>query len=301
MPGPATWRAGRVRRERSRTRPPAGRVLQPDVGIARILDSVSTLASTRAVIGTPQYMPPEQLNGQPVVASGDLWALGATLYAAVEGRPPYTGDSLMALVTSVLTRPLPPPVHAGPLISVITRLLTRGPSKRPTAADTARRLRAPGSTTSPDLGGIGGDTPPEAEPTRPGGNRQPTPEPMPTWLLTDRASADSSEREHRPASQLAGQPPAGRGLLTRRNHLGATLAIVTLGGGLAALPARNDPPASPPRGTDSHDAVSGVPIRRAVPERRPVRLGSCAGSDLCRDEWTASGVAQPTRPGTLFE
>ena len=65
------------------------RTVLTDFGVARILDATTQLTSTGALIGTPQYMPPEQIEGGSVQAPVDLWALGATLYHAVEGYPPF--------------------------------------------------------------------------------------------------------------------------------------------------------------------------------------------------------------------
>src|SRR5262249_7492213 len=64
-----------------------------DFGIARILDATTKLTRTGMTIGTPHYMAPEQFEGT-AGAPADMWALGVTLYAAVEGSPPFPGDSL---------------------------------------------------------------------------------------------------------------------------------------------------------------------------------------------------------------
>ncbi|WKU43106.1 serine/threonine-protein kinase [Streptomyces sp. VNUA116] len=129
------------------------RVLITDFGIARILDEVSELTSTNTVIGTLHYMAPERLEGKPVAGPVDLWALGATLYAAVEGQPPFTGPTQAAIITAILTGPLPAAPHAGPLGEILHGLLAKDPSQRPDAHETVRRLRAlgtpsPASTTS---------------------------------------------------------------------------------------------------------------------------------------------------------
>ncbi|MGW8882832.1 serine/threonine-protein kinase, partial [Streptomyces mirabilis] len=124
------------------------RVLITDFGIARILDEVSELTSTNTVIGTLHYMAPERLEGKPVAGSVDLWALGATLYAAVEGHPPFTGPTQAAIITAILTGPLPPAPNAGPLGEILHALLAKDPRQRPDAHETARRLRALG-TSSP--------------------------------------------------------------------------------------------------------------------------------------------------------
>ncbi|WP_370072291.1 protein kinase [Streptacidiphilus sp. MAP5-3] len=118
------------------------RTVITDFGIARILDTASQLTMTGTVIGTPQFMPPEQFEGKAVEAPADLWALGATLYTAVEGRPPFDGPTLTAIITAVLTQPLPPAPQAGPLATLLDALMAKAPQQRPDAATTARHLRS---------------------------------------------------------------------------------------------------------------------------------------------------------------
>lgn len=67
------------------------RAVLTDFGVARILDATTQLTSAGALIGTPQFMPPEQIEGESVLAPVDMWALGATLFNAVEGYPPFRG------------------------------------------------------------------------------------------------------------------------------------------------------------------------------------------------------------------
>ncbi|MBF9069228.1 WD40 repeat domain-containing serine/threonine protein kinase [Streptacidiphilus fuscans] len=116
------------------------RTVITDFGIARILDATTRLTSTHAVVGTPQYMSPEQLQGHDVTTASDMWALGATLYAAVEGHPPYDGPTVWAVVAAVVSEPLSAPGDAGPLAGLIASLLDRDPDRRPDARSAARIL-----------------------------------------------------------------------------------------------------------------------------------------------------------------
>lgn len=126
------------------------RVIVTDFGIARILDA-ATLSSKDSMPGTPQFMAPEQFregtSGVPV----DLWALGCTLYCAVEGKLPYNGATMGAVIAAVLERSPDPAAHAGPLGDLLSRLLDKDPGKRPdvkTAAAELARLAGPAPATA---------------------------------------------------------------------------------------------------------------------------------------------------------
>jgi Protein kinase domain len=116
------------------------RVVVTDFGIARLDDATGQLTGTGTVLGTPDYMAPEQLEGEPVGPPADLWALGGTLYAMTEGKPPFAGPTLTAVVAAILASDPPAPADAGPLTPLIARLLAKDPAARPTAAATARQL-----------------------------------------------------------------------------------------------------------------------------------------------------------------
>jgi hypothetical protein len=118
------------------------RVLVTDFGIARMVDAASRLTSTGTVMGTPHYMAPEQLEGTQAGAAADMWSLGATMYAAVEGTLPFDGPTLTAIITAILARDPAPPVHAGPLAGVLSKLLVKDPAQRPEAAAMALELRS---------------------------------------------------------------------------------------------------------------------------------------------------------------
>ncbi|MET7467051.1 protein kinase, partial [Nonomuraea sp. NPDC005501] len=127
----------------------ADRVVLTDFGIAAIEGDV-TITQTGLLMGSPAYLPPERLSGQPITAAADLWSFGATLYAAVEGRPPYEGPDAIAVLGAVLTQDPIRPQRAGALLPVIEGLLRKDPAERLTAAQVGdvleRILLAHGST-----------------------------------------------------------------------------------------------------------------------------------------------------------
>jgi len=119
---------------------PDGKAILTDFGIATIAgDPALTLAGM--VVGTPGFSPPERVRGAAATPASDLWSLGATLYAAVEGRGPFdrAGGS-MAIVASIATEPAPRAPSAGPLAPVIDALLRADPDERPDAQAAAGML-----------------------------------------------------------------------------------------------------------------------------------------------------------------
>ncbi|WP_163506614.1 serine/threonine-protein kinase [Fodinicola acaciae] len=117
-----------------------GAVHLTDFGIAFEL-SQSPLTATGAVIGSPQYMAPERVRGETPTAASDLFSVGATLYAAVEGRPPFGRPGQVPTLAAVLSDPPDPVDRAGPLAPILAGLLEKEPTRR-TDADTAKRQLA---------------------------------------------------------------------------------------------------------------------------------------------------------------
>ena len=119
--------------------PSSGRVFLTDFGIASALSDPS-VTSMGLLVGSPGYIAPERIRGETPGPASDLWSLGATLFAAVEGRPPYEGGDPMATLIAVVVGESAPFDRAGPLQPVLAALLERVPGERPTAAEVETAL-----------------------------------------------------------------------------------------------------------------------------------------------------------------
>ena len=116
------------------------RVVLTDFGIASSAGD-SSITHTGLLLGSPSYIAPERARGQAPGPASDLWSLGATLFTAVEGQPPYDGGEPLLTVTAVVTGEHAPFVHAGPLVPVLEGLLERDPARRMTAGAARRHLQ----------------------------------------------------------------------------------------------------------------------------------------------------------------
>ncbi|MCA1675421.1 MAG: serine/threonine protein kinase, partial [Actinobacteria bacterium] len=116
-----------------------GNILIADGGIAKITDfGVSraagdiTITQTGMMAGTPAYLAPEVARGQVPTPASDVFSLGATLFAAIEGRAPFgDGENQLALLHAVAAGEVEEPRNAGALTLTLMRLLSKNPSERP--------------------------------------------------------------------------------------------------------------------------------------------------------------------------
>jgi eukaryotic-like serine/threonine-protein kinase len=116
-----------------------GRVLITDFGIAQI-EGDTTITRTGEVVGSVDFLAPERVRGQDPGPASDLWALGATLYTAVDGRSPFRRTSPLSTMQAVVEEEIGEPQHADALGPVITALLRKDPATRPDAAETEQML-----------------------------------------------------------------------------------------------------------------------------------------------------------------
>jgi eukaryotic-like serine/threonine-protein kinase len=127
-----------------------GNVLLTDDGTAKITDfGVShavgevTVTKTGVLLGTPAYLSPEAAQGNSADFASDVFSLGATLYTAMEGAPPFgLNDNAIALLHQVASGQIIPPRQSGPLTALLLDLLQRNPEQRPSMQQTHHRLAA---------------------------------------------------------------------------------------------------------------------------------------------------------------
>jgi serine/threonine-protein kinase len=123
---------------------PSGQVKVMDFGIARAMsDATASMTQTASVIGTPQYLSPEQIRGETVDRRADLYAAGCLLYELLTSRPPFEGDSPVALAYQHVRSTPVPPSEIDPLVStqmdaVVLKALAKNPAERYQSAQEMR-------------------------------------------------------------------------------------------------------------------------------------------------------------------
>ncbi|KQM82037.1 protein kinase [Agromyces sp. Leaf222] len=123
---------------------PDGRVKITDFGIARIADQVP-LTATGQVMGTVQYLSPEQASGHPASPTTDIYSLGIVAYEALAGRRPFTGESQVAIAMAQINETPPdlPVTVSEPVRNLVYTCIAKNPAERPqTAAHLARAASA---------------------------------------------------------------------------------------------------------------------------------------------------------------
>ncbi|HKN97461.1 MAG TPA: serine/threonine-protein kinase, partial [Pseudonocardiaceae bacterium] len=127
-----------------------GTVKITDFGISRATGDVA-VTKTGLIAGTPAYLAPEVAYGRPPEAPADVFSLGSTLYAAVEGEPPFgMSENTLGLLHAVAAGRINPPQQAGILTDVLIALLNADPDARPSSATAARWLDAVAKGQRPD-------------------------------------------------------------------------------------------------------------------------------------------------------
>jgi eukaryotic-like serine/threonine-protein kinase len=204
--------------------PARGRAKLADFGIASLQeDTQRTLTglaggsgqgadrTLTAAFGSLPYVAPEQASGRRVGPAADLWGLGATLWFAVEGTPPFERAGPAATLGAILHDPPGRPARAGPLGPVLLALLAKDPERRPAAQALRGPLeRVAGGASDPTLplGGTAGLTADPADPNQVLAGPAPPPGHLrPAW-----GQPRSTPTRRRRRAPTAANPPPGWGL-----------------------------------------------------------------------------------------
>jgi serine/threonine protein kinase/outer membrane protein assembly factor BamB len=278
--------------------PPEGpRVV--DFGIARVLEATSTLTSQ--VIGTPVYMAPEHLNGEPVTPASDMFAWGSTMAYAATGRAPFGADSVAAVIGAVL--------HAEPdlagvdetLRPVFAACLSKTPAERPGARELLARF-----LDGPPGNGVPAPTPVAAA------AHEATLLDAASRAVADLAAAPTVTAVPPPSALPASVPPtsppppsppkAPTAGLSRRRLLiggGGALAVVgALGGSLAyVLRDRGASQAGGSGRTTWTHALRGEAVEQITATADTLLLGPPGGPLQALD--TVTGKTRWTHPGQV--
>jgi serine/threonine protein kinase len=202
-----------------------GHVKVTDFGIARALDTTQA-TRTGSFLGTALYSSPEQLQGQKVTPKSDVYSLGATLYQAAAGEPPFTGQSPIEIASQHVSKTPTPPHERGAEVSgnleaLILSCLAKDPGDRPTAEEARSgleaQIRSAGATQAQS--GAPPTTPPRVKQTR----KAPAAPPP-------RGRIDGTARYGRPERRRGGLL-AALALLAVLVVIGALAAPNLLGGG----------------------------------------------------------------------
>ena len=250
---------------------PDGRVKITDFGIARIADQVP-LTATGQVMGTVQYLSPEQASGHPASPATDIYSLGIVAYECLAGKRPFTGESQVAIAMAQINEqpaPLPPTV-AVPVQNLVMAMIAKKPDERPASA--AAVSRAATALRRGDLAAAAAAVPAIAagaavaddvtQLLSPGQTSAATrlmPTPAATSLLTEEHTEETVPQKKK------------RSRLTWPLIALIVLLVLVLGGTLAALLTnQNEPDAAPSSSTSTAPAPSpsqSTPTPSATPSQ----------------------------------
>jgi serine/threonine protein kinase len=238
---------------------PGGQAKLTDFGIAHTMGDLRLTRS--GILGTQAYLAPELFESAPITPAADVWSLGATLYAAAEGRSPFERDTTGATLRAILIDELPPPRCSPALATALTTMLQRDPAHRATISQARATLHtatttAPATTTtypaSTTTGPATTTTAPRTPPP-PGADGRPLashPQPQPPWaqLPTRRSAAPPPVP---PPPHHAPQPPQHTpqlrqpGQSRRTAVIAAVLLAAAITGGILATGHHHTPAPKP--------------------------------------------------------
>jgi hypothetical protein len=282
---------------------PDGRAVLTDFGIATF-EGDERLTQAGMVMGTPEFTPPERIRGEPATPFSDLWSLGATLYAAVQGRGPYAGrGDPITTMNAVLHEDAPAAPSAGRLGPVISALMRKDPAERPDAARASMLLAAaqagraprtaPGPARAPAAGqpaapatapGVpfSWSAPPSSWPGPPSSRDQPAASIYGAPVADAPPSSARTAMDPVPAGASSPGPAAARG--TRRSGRAALAAcaalVIVAAGVLGGLAVAHGLHRSPSRARGRRGASHAAAPARATGPGSTGSSGGTAASPL---------------------
>ncbi|NUS63340.1 MAG: serine/threonine protein kinase [Saccharothrix sp.] len=250
-----------------------GTVKLTDFGISRAAGD-GTLTDSGMITGTPAYLAPEVARGEQPSEASDVFSLGATLYAAIEGKSPHgVSDNNFGLLYRAAAGRIEPPTRSGPLTGVLTGLLAADPAERPTAVQAAESLAEHGRR------GRQADRDPRAE--RPSREIRLARQAEPGPPVEDEPRAGRDPRAEPPVVAEANEGGEGSGR-KRRRWLAPTVAAVVLllvAGTVAVAAFRSELFGLDLRAYTADDAVRLVELHyQQLPENTPVAYENLAPS-----------------------
>jgi predicted Ser/Thr protein kinase len=309
---------------------PANIMITPD-GTAKIMDfgiakgTGSGITTTGQVMGTPNYMSPEQVKGRPLDGRSDLFSLGVVLYESVTGEKPFGGDNVTTIIYKILhetpaaPRDLDITIHPG-LSAIVLKALAKDPmaryqrgaemardllfyrdlgSETPTSGRVAVTSPAPPAAPAPRFEGMDTDA---GTPTPPSIKRvPPAAATAPPAVATAPPAAEAAPPKGAPAPPAA----ATRG---NRSLLVAFAVLVSLAVALGAVAAvryfRAAPPASPPAATEGAPAEtpasgSAAPPTTQTTEQPPAAAPTDAPAPAAAKPEAEPAAAAPAKAGSV--
>jgi serine/threonine protein kinase len=220
----------------------AGFAKLSDFGIARA-QADAALTQTGLVTGSPAYLAPEVATGRTATTASDVWSLGATVFHAATGRPPYeVGDNLLGAMYRIVNEPAPLLEVDGPLAPLVAAMMQHDPAARPTMHEIEEALEV---ATAPAFGHLAEDDDHTqgfeafAAPTQPA---------VPTATTAFRPLAEPVDPPLDPPRETARERPTVRRAPRRRNPvplvLGGLLAAAVVVIGFLLMSRGGDDPAT---------------------------------------------------------
>ncbi|MDX6341551.1 MAG: eukaryotic-like serine/threonine-protein kinase [Trebonia sp.] len=281
------------------------RAVLTDFGIAQF-EGDPRLTQTGMVMGSPGFTAPERIRGSDASSASDLWSLGATIYAAVEGRGPYEQrGGAITTMSAIINEDAPIAPHAGQLAPVIAALLRRDPTTRPSASAAARMF----AQVLPRLTDVTEEPPVMAHPPTIRSAYVPSPaEPVASAPVT---APDKAKSEDKPAP-VAAEQPAAELAAAEEPAREAAKALPAEEAADEAAPAVSADPAEDAEEADAADTAEPEPAAEAESEpaaetadfkaaalevaKVPVPVPGAVPSDVAAAELKASATLLDARP-----